>query len=605
MDTSYRCNYAVHTSGGDRFVNASTWNLKKQQNAASDRLSSRLRISPITAQLLVNREITDPERASTFIDPSMHDLRDPDAFESIDTAVERIREALREEENILIYGDYDVDGLTATSLLINFFELIDRDVDAYIPDRLDEGFGLNMDTVRHLVESRDPDLLITVDCGTSNLEEIEFLRSRDVDTIVLDHHEPPSEHPPARAILNPKLTEDGYPFRGLCAAGVSFKLAWGLAKTFSDRKKVEPQFREFLVDAMGFAALGTVADQVPLVDENRVFAHYGMRSLSQTGVPGLRALIKQVGLEDEEIDAEDIGYKIAPPLNAAGRLQRSDLGLKLFRVESMEEAREMTEELEAINKERRSLQSKVVREAEKQIDSLELDRQPVLLLADEDWHPGVIGVAASRIVDRYNRPTVLIGTGLDPARGSARSPDGFELHTAFEACSDLLVKHGGHANAAGLSIDADRIDAFRERLHEIARSGDVTGEDGTTARRVDVDLEMFLPNLDWKLLNEIKQLQPHGLGNPQPVFASVGVEVSEPPDLMGQDGSHLSFRVTQGGVERRAVGFGMGNQIDRLDRIDADDLALAYRPVINNWRGRQSIELHLVDIQDRNDLNLS
>ncbi len=581
------------------------WNLQEADKATRNRLTSMLDITPITAQLLVNRQITDPDNASKFINPSMHDLLDPSTFSSMDAAVSRIRGALRDGENILVFGDYDVDGITATSTLLNFFNLIDREVDAYVPDRLEEGFGLNIDTVKRLLKKHDPDLLITVDCGTSNLEEISYLRDQDVDTIVLDHHEPPPEIPPADAILNPKCADSGYPFSGLCASGVAFKLAWGLAKNLSDQKKVKPEFRDFLVDSMGMAALGTIADQVPLVSENRIFASYGLSSLSKTSIPGLQALLDQMGISGEDVDTGDIGYKIAPPLNAAGRLQQSELGLELFQARSMDRAKEITGTLEEINKERRKLQRNVVKDAEEKIDQLNLNDEPVIVLADDDWHPGVIGIAASRIVDRFSRPCVLIGTGLEPARGSARAPDGFELHAAFESCTDLLVKHGGHANAAGLSIHEEHIEEFREQLNQRASSLDIFDSGGGLQQQVDVDLEIFLPNLDWRLLQEIDKLAPHGLGNPQPVFASVGMEVSEPPELMGDSGDHLSFRVTQGGVERRVVGFGMGNEISTLDQIPSDQLALAYKPVINEWRGRRSIELHLVDIQDRENLKLS
>jgi single-stranded-DNA-specific exonuclease len=581
------------------------WNLKEADKTIRNRLTSTLDVTPITAQLLVNRQITDPEKASTFINPSMHDLLDPSTFSSMEVAVSRIRSALRGDENILVFGDYDVDGITATSTLLNFFSLIDRQVEAYVPDRLEEGFGLNIDTVKRLLKQHDPDLVITVDCGTSNLDEISYLKKQDVDTVVLDHHEPPPELPPATAILNPKCGGSGYPFSGLCASGVAFKLAWGIAKNLSDQKKVEPEFRDFLVDSMGMAALGTIADQVPLVSENRIFASYGLSSLSKTSIPGLQALLDQMGISGDDVDTGDVGYKIAPPLNAAGRLQESQLGLELFQARSRDEAKEITETLEEINNERRTLQRNVVKDAEEKIDQLNLDDEPVIVLADDDWHPGVIGIAASRIVDRYSRPCVLIGTGLEPARGSARAPDGFELHSAFEACTDLLVKHGGHANAAGLSIHEEHIDAFRDELKDRASSLDVFDSGGGVQQNIDIDLEIFLPNLDWRLLQEIQKLEPHGLGNPQPVFASVGLEVSEPPELMGDSGDHLSFRVTQGGVERRVVGFGMGNEISTLDQISSDQLALAYKPVVNEWRGRRSIELHLVDIQDRDNLQLS
>lgn len=586
-------------------MNNVVWNLKQSSRSEKDRLTRQLEITPITAQLLVNRDITCPESASTFIDPSMQDLEDPEEFDAMGPAVSRVRNALRSDEEILVFGDYDVDGITATSTLLNFFDLINREVDTYVPDRLDEGFGLNMDTTRRLLQEYEPDLVVTVDCGTSSLEEIAFLDQNGVDTIVVDHHEPPAQLPPATAILNPKTDGSGYPFSELCASGVAFKLVWGIAKKLSDQKKVKPEFRDFLVDSMGMAALGTIADQVPLVSENRIFARYGLSALSRTSIPGLQALIDEAGISGDDVDAEDVGYKIAPPLNAAGRLQKSHLGVKLFRAGSLEEAKQVTGTLDEINKERRMLQRNVVRDAEDRIDKLDLEDHPVIVLSDEDWHPGVIGIAASRIVDRYDRPCVLIGSGLEPARGSARSPDGFQLHTAFENCSGLLEKHGGHANAAGLSIREERIDEFRRELQKQATSHDLFEMNGGVRKSVDIDLEIFLPNLDWRLLREVNKLQPYGLGNPQPVFASVGVEVSEPPELMGDSGDHLSFRVSQGGVERRVVGFGMGNQISTLDKIPSDRLALAYKPVVNEWRGRRSIELHLVDMQDREQIQLA
>ncbi len=582
------------------------WNLKEQNNLLANDLASKLDISPITAQLLINRDHQDPDKIRSFINPSMQDLRDPFVFNPMDRAVERIRTSLQNDQNILIYGDYDVDGISATATLVNYFQLINREVDYYVPDRLEEGFGLNMDTVRMLLDSYDPDLLITIDCGTSNKEEIAFAREQGVDTIVVDHHEPPPELPPAEAIINPKVEQAGYPFRGLCASGVTFKLVWGLSQKFSDQKKVSPEFKEFLVDSMGMVALGTVADQVPLVDENRVFARFGMSSLPETDNPGVQAMLEQTDLEDEEIETSHIGYKIAPPLNAAGRLQKSDLGLSLFLSDSVEQAREIAEELDAVNRKRRRKQRQIEKGAKEKIrNELNPETEPVIVTSHPDWHPGIVGVAASRIVETYSRPAILIGTGVEPAKGSARSVEGFPLHTALEECSDLLIKHGGHARAAGLTLDKQNIEALRNRLNELVDGSGGSFGDTQPRRTIDVDLEIFLPNLNWSLLHEIKKLEPHGMGNPEPVFGSSGLEVCSPPELMGNNGNHLSFRVAQGGSERRVVGFGMGDKISLLDEIPPEQLALAYRPVINSWRGRKSIELHLVDIQDRSRIQLS
>lgn len=583
----------------------SVWNLRQKNHSHAQKLSSSFDISTITAQLLLNRGIDQPDQVETFLHPQMDDLHEPEEFSQMEDALDLIHHHLQQENRIFVYGDYDVDGVTGAAILLNFFRLINRSPEYYVPDRIDEGFGLHSETLDRICKHQDPDLLISVDCGTSDRDVIQEARERGVDVIVLDHHEPPPELPPANAILNPKLKGESYPFSAISASGVSFKLVWGLAQSLSEGKRVKQEFREFLVNAIAMVGLGTIADRVPMYGENRIFAYYGLKILRSCENPGIKQLLKKAGISSDDISADDIGYKMAPPLNAAGRMQESHRALELFLAETEQEAKQLARELQHLNKKRRSVQSDVKKQVEQQVEeNPEVGDQNVLVCAHEEWHPGVVGITASQITEQYGKPTVLIGTGVEPAKGSARSVEGFPLHEALESCTELLLQHGGHAMAAGLTVESDQISELRARLNEEFAERNAQNNGRANKRVLDIDLEVFLPNVDWRLLQEMNKLEPFGTNNPQPVLATTGLTLCEPPNLMGSSGDHLSFRVSQGGVQRRAVAFGMADRVSDLDRIDEENLALAYTPVINSWKGKNSVELHVKDIQSREEVEL-
>ena len=552
-------------------------------------------VSPIVAQLLLGRGITDPVAVRSFIECKLSGLRDPELLPGLPEAADRIHAAVQQKRRIVIYGDYDADGMTATGILFSCLRLLGADVGYHVPNRLEEGYGLNDDALRKLAQ-HGASMIVSVDCGIGSIQQAETAREVGLELIITDHHQLADQLPAAAAIVHPGLPGGGYPFSGLCGAGVAFKLAWALCQKASRAKRVSPAMREFLLSAVGLAAIGTVADVVPLIDENRILVRHGLVSLRERPVPGIEALLKITGLDRKpQLGGEDIGFMLAPRLNAAGRLGQAQLGVELVTTQSAERAASLAEYIHQLNGNRDTLERSVYLAAHKQAkEQFDPAQDPALVLSGVDWHAGVIGIVAGRIAEKYHRPVVIVSwnaLGTKPGVGSARSAGGLNLHKGLAACSDHLVSYGGHAQAAGLKIEESKLDVFRAGFCEYVAS-EMSEEDRVPELHIDAEATLGQMTLD--TLRQIEQLAPFGNSNPRPVLCASGVELAGPPRRMGGGDRHLSARFRQYGRTLRAVAFGQGEAADQLAQIDGA-LDIAFRPVINEFNGRRSVEMHLVD----------
>jgi single-stranded-DNA-specific exonuclease len=552
-------------------------------------------VSPIVAQLLISRGVYDPDQARTFLDAKLTGLHDPDLLPGAATAADRIWAAASERRKIVVYGDYDADGITGAALLLRCLKLLGAEVSYYVPNRLEEGYGLNCDALRSLAE-RGAALVISVDCGIASLQEATTARELGLELIVTDHHEFAERLPEAATIVHPRLPGTSYPFGGLCGAGVAFKLAWAVCQRASQGKRVTEPLRNFLLSAVGLAAVGTVADIVPLLDENRIIVRHGLNSLRSSPPLGLATLMKVAGLDKKpSLDSEDLAFTIAPRINAAGRFGQAQLAIELLTTESPDRAQQLAEYIHELNRSRESLERSIQLAAAKQIkEQFDAEEDSALVLAGRGWHAGVIGLVAGRLAERYHRPVVLIALdqlGVKPGVGSARSPNGLNLHTALAACAEHLLGFGGHACAAGLKIQEGQVDAFRAAFCEYAASE--TGG-GARSGEIRIDAEGPFCQLNIETVRQIESLSPFGCGNPRPVLCATGVRLAEPPKRIGASERHLSLKLIQHQTTIRAVCFGGAEWCDELANVAAP-LDIAYKPVINNYQGRQTVEVHLVD----------
>jgi single-stranded-DNA-specific exonuclease len=485
--------------------------------------------------------------------------------------------------------------MTATGLLYRCLRILGGDVGYFVPNRLEEGYGLNGGALKQIA-GRGTSMVISVDCGIGSVQEAETARQLGMELIITDHHQLGDRLPEADAIVHPQLPGTDYPFAGLCGAGVALKLAWALCQRASQAKRVSPGMRDFLLSAVGLAAIGTVADVVPLVDENRLLVRHGLVSLRQQPLPGLAALMRVTKLDQKpQLSSEDIAFTIAPRLNATGRLGQAQLGVELTTTDSAERAAALADYVHQLNATRDSLERSVYLAARKQAqEQLDARDEAALVLAGVGWHAGVIGIVAGRLAEKYYRPVVVIAwdqVGAKPGMGSARSAGGLNLHEALAACSQHLLSHGGHAQAAGLKIKESKLDAFRTEFYDYVASA-VSND--SRVPDLHIDAEAPLSQLTYQTVQQIDQLAPFGEGNPRPVLCAGGVTLSEPPRRMGGGDRHLALKVRQHGVSMRAVGFGQGEKADDLARVDGP-FDIAFRPVINDYRGRRSVEMHLVD----------
>ncbi len=618
-------------------------------------ISDTLRISPLLSQLLINRGLADVSSAKTFLDSTLSLLSDPMLLPDIKKSSERILDALSKGEKITVYGDYDVDGISSTALMVQCLETLSRlywnqksTIDYYIPDRLEEGYGLNVGAIETLSEGGTK-VIITVDCGVNSFEEAKSAREKGIDLIITDHHEPgdnsldSGEEAPSQTslpcgcddafgLINPKLATSDYSFRELAGVGVAFMLAWALGQIASARtgtasqdgmtgqkqadragspnRKVANEFKDFLMDAIGLTALGTIADVVPLKRENRILAKYGLSSLQNSKNYGINALKEIAGLKGKTIHSSHVGFNLGPRINAAGRVGDAKKGVELLTATSEGKAKEIAEYLESENKRRQKIQSDILKSARKKIlDDVDIDSEMAIIISDDSWHQGVVGIVASRLASEFYRPVIIIATEGEVGNGSARSIPGFNLHNALVKCQEystdrkILISFGGHAQAAGLSILKKDISEFKEIFNTVLIEL-MEGEDLTPT--LNIDLEVKLSSISSALFKEMKCLFPHGEGNPVPVFATRNVKAVGQVRRFGVNGKHLGFYVRQGDISFKTVGFGMGDKIEDLKQNNGNcSIAYVLRPPYrkeangmfsNNMTYKEEIELELKDI---------
>lgn len=548
-------------------------------------ISNALGLPPLVADLMAQRGITDASCADAFLRADLTDLEDPYLLTDMDKAVARLIRGIENKEKIRVYGDYDVDGITSICVLMDALGSLGADIDYYIPDRVDEGYGMNPEAVTDI--ARDgTSLLITVDCGITASSEIELAESLGMDVIVTDHHEPHGEIPSAVAVINPKRCDDEYPFRDLAGVGVAYKLVHALLMRVKGTSNVfDPPDR--LLDLV---ALGTIADVSPLTGENRIFAKQGLAKMNRTENLGLKCLIEVCGLSNRRITAGTVGFVIAPRLNAAGRIRDASLCAELLLTDSPKEAMDIARFLDRVNSERQDLQQLIFDEASSMVETSDGRAvDSVLVLANEGWHPGVIGIVASRLVEEFNRPTIMISLDGDEGRGSGRSIPEFDLYRALCECQGSLLRFGGHKHAAGIAVSRDAIDEFRQEINEVGRS--VLSEDDFLPKII-LDRELTLDEIDLEVAKGIAMLAPFGVANPTPMFLSTGVSLKEYRGV-GAGGKHLKLKLSQSGTAHDGIGFGLGYLTAELYSHRAKDVDLIYRIEVNEWNGTIQPQLNV------------
>jgi single-stranded-DNA-specific exonuclease len=566
------------------------WTLATPQPLLTEALAKQLKISALLAQCLVNRGFDEPAAIENFLSPRLKNLADPFLLPNMAAAADRLFLARERDEPLVIFGDYDVDGVTSTTLLLETLRKLGWRVEAYLPNRLDEGYGLSRDGVENCLKKFPAKLLLAVDCGSTAVETIAWLKGQGVEVIVLDHHQVSNPAPAAVALVNPQLTQTSnlktQNFTELCSAGLAFKLAHALLKR--GRETGLAGAAEFdLKPLLDLVALGTIADLVPLTGENRMLVTAGLEKLNTTQRPGILAL-KAVAQSPEKLGTHDVGFQLAPRLNAAGRLETAEESLHLLLAESLEEALPLAQKLDARNRERQTIEKKIVEEVAGIVRSkFDAQKDWVIVEGALLWHIGVVGIVASRVLAEFYRPTLVIGGENGEMRGSGRSIAGFDLAAALRECDDLLLRHGGHAMAAGLSILPEKIDWLRERLNAIARRT-LKPEDLQPPLRLDA--EVTLAAINFRSLDELEQLKPAGMGNPAVQFFARNLTHAKPLQRMGAAKQHVKLWVTDTQTTHEAVWWNAGNGTLPVGRFD-----LAFAPAINAFNGRTTVQLKVLD----------
>ncbi|HVT90604.1 MAG TPA: single-stranded-DNA-specific exonuclease RecJ [Tepidisphaeraceae bacterium] len=573
-------------------------------NPAAADLASKLRSSEVLAQLLLNRGFSDPHDCLQFLKPDLKCLHDPSLMPNLPAAAERIAKAIRDKEKIVIYGDYDVDGITGVAIMWHAIRTLGGQVEYYIPHRIDEGYGLNSEAIAQICDN-GAKLIVSVDCGVTAIEPAKVARNRGVDLIITDHHEFKGHDeesktqqdgpvlPDALAIVHPRLNKP-YPNLSICGAGVAFKLAWGVGLVMSGGNRVSNSMRDFLVDALALAALGTIADVVPLVDENRVLAHYGLMGLKTSRLNGIRSLIRSAGLDGQKLDCYHAGFVLAPRLNAAGRMGHANLAAELLTTADAARSDEVAVYLDEQNRSRQAIERKTLEQALEQVEQTGYasDKYRAIVLAGEGWHAGVIGIVASRMVDRFHKPTIMVALNNGWGQGSGRSINGFHLARALQACGQHLESHGGHEMAAGLKVRNENFEPFRNAFIEHANQ---TIQPAMLVPELKIDCVADLAHMSEALVNELKRLGPFGHGNRRPVLCCRGLTLAGSPRRVGKTGDHLQLFVRQGRNHMKCIAFGAGKMFDKLR--EGMNIDLAVEPQINEFNGRISIELAVKDVQ--------
>ena len=563
------------------------WQIKDDFPSASW-LAGKAGLSKLLASLLINRNISSPDSAKSFLSPRLGALRDPFLLKDMDRAVELITDFILKKKRITIYGDYDADGLTATSLLVDFFSRLDTPVSFYIPHRLEEGYSLNERAIRE-IKKGNTGLIITVDCGIKSQSEIALAKKLGMEVIVTDHHQPPAGFVPICPTINPLRPDSSFPFKELSGVGVAFYLAIAIRSRLREggffESKAEPDLRSYL----DLVAIGTVADIVPLIEENRILVKSGLNVLINTQRPGIKALLRVSGIKnDQMITAEDIAFKLAPRLNAMGRLGSATGAVQLLTTDNEKEASSIATQMDSLNSQRQVIENRIVSQSRERIESMEdLEGRRTIVLFDPGWHQGVVGIVASKIVEEYYRPTLILTVEGDLLRGSGRSIDGFDLYQALSDLGDLLEQFGGHDHAAGISLEAKKVGAFCERFEELARKR-IDPEDMTP--KIEVDAKIGLESINPRTLKEIEMLLPFGNKNPEPIFWAGPLKVIS-SRVVGKD--HLKLKIKEKWITFDCIAFGKG----AFYPLEGKSVDLLFHVATNTWQGIESIQLVIVDLR--------
>jgi single-stranded-DNA-specific exonuclease len=563
-------------------MDESIWKLSEPREEAGQ-LAAELGIPLPIAQILINRRITEPESARRFLYGSIDDLYDPHLMAGMKEAVDRVLGAIERGEKILIFGDYDVDGVLSVVMLHKALESLGADVGYFIPERLKEGYGIKDEHVE-VATGRGAHLVISVDCGIKANGFVRKAKEKGIDVIITDHHLPGPELPDALAILNPLVPSSNYPDKNLAGVGVAFKLIQALL----ERKGKTAQLRHYLK----LVSIGTISDVAKLKGENRIFVKQGLKELGDVSNIGLKSLIDICGLKGKKISEGDVGFRIGPRLNAAGRMKNADLAVKLFFSESMKDALPLARILDKLNSERQTTEEKIYTEAYERVKMKDFDkRYKILIMGNEEWHPGVIGIVASKLKDTFYRPVILFSYGDGKARGSGRSISEFSLIDCLKECQNYFLTYGGHELAVGCTLERERLPAFKQAANAVAESR-ITDED--IRRKIPIDARLGFKDISDSFLECLSLLSPFGVGNPRPAFLTEGAEVLSPPQSL-KEGKHAKFLLRQSGRILEAIGWGKGEWTSRVRKGDRIDVAYGFQ--FSSYRGEEKLYLSLAGLR--------
>jgi single-stranded-DNA-specific exonuclease len=562
------------------------WCLRDDNRDAEEFLSRELSIDSIVSRVLINRDFSDIEQIRRYLNPSLQDLHNPFLMQDMQKAVDRLVCALHRSEKIVIYGDYDADGITSVAVLLRFIKEIHQDASFYIPDRVSEGYGLNIAAVDRF-KSEGVGLIVAVDCGMANHEEIMYARQMGIDVIILDHHEPSESLPLAAAIVNPKRTDCTFPFKQLAAVGIVFNFLIALRGVLRSEGFWKTNNYPNLRDYLDLVALGTIGDVVPLVDENRIFAKIGMELISRDSRIGISALKMVCGIEGKTVEASKASFTLIPRINAAGRISSACYAVDLLLAENSEEALKLAQRLEGFNKKRQSMERVIFGQLLETVTKAALsgESEP-MVFSSNDWHPGVIGIVASRLADRFGRPAILISIKDGVGKGSGRSAADFNLFEGIKRCESHLLAYGGHRFAAGILIEEENIVPFTKQLSKIIN--DSCPEEEYTAC-TKIDAQCLLTDINQELVSQLSMLAPFGSGNHEPVLCARNVVVSSPV-IVGNN--HLKMRVSHEGATMNSIWFNKGQY---LQDISNSMLDIAFTPKVNDWNGSDNLQLIMKD----------
>ncbi len=560
------------------------WSILHPDEEIVTSIQKTFRTSEVISKVLANRKIHKLDSANRFFNQNLDLLHDPFLIQDMDKAVQRVLKNIKSGKPIMVFGDYDVDGTTGAASLYCAFQKFGADVTYYIPHREEEGYGLSYQGIE-VAQDNDIDLIITCDCGINAFAQVDFANEKNVDIIITDHHTTEINLPQAYAVLNPKRKDCQYPFKGLCGGGVAFKLITAIG---SELNIPLSEYEEILP----FITLGTAADIVPIKDENRAIVHYGLNMLENIKKPGLKTLLELAGLNGK-ISVGQLVFSIAPKINAAGRLGDANRAVELLVTDDVDRARVLAKELDEENKRRQLIQQAVVDEALYKVNAeVDLKKEHALVLANEGWHQGVVGIVASKIKEEFNRPTVIIALENGSGKGSARSIAGFDLYEALTACKDHLEGYGGHPMAAGLTLSTDKLNQFKKSFIDVANKQ--LSEENLQAT-LTLDCELTLQDITPRFMEFLDKLSPYGPGNMRPKFAIRNVKISGAPKVIGKTGEHLRFKIKQGLKTMGAIGFGLSSKYEMLITGQPVDIACVVET--NEWQGNTTIQLNVRDIK--------